>query len=685
MLVTQDVLKKAAGRAGDVAELGRLKNSMRTMTPKEVETKDRLRKRFQHHLAEVGSGSTAEIEFERIINGNELVSINYLAKGVQAAASVGRVNIKDSGGDLVGFGTGFMIAPGLMMTNHHVLEDADQARHSQIEFNYELDAAGKERASSFFGLRPDVFFLTSEELDFSVVAVSERSDDQRSRAKDFSFLSLNGTTGKVLKAEYLTIIQHPGGQRKQVCVRENQLLKIQDDVLWYATDTLGGSSGSPVFNNSWQVVALHHSGVPDKDKKGNILTVDGTIYDSSMDESRIKWVANEGVRVSRIVQTLKAAQPANPLLKPIFDGMAAPPPESTPVPGPAGGRSGSAASFSFPFTITVSVDGPGGAEQIRPQAGGPGTGADPVIGGTASAEEAISIDPNYKTRKGYDANFLGRKNLAVPLPKLSKKMLEDAAVVTGAKGKDKNLLNYHHYSVVLNAKRKVALFTVVNIDGKTAQKPKRESDRWFFDPRIPKEDQAGEELYDHNSLDRGHLVRRLDPAWGTSAAQVKVANDDTFHFTNCSPQHKDFNQNKTTWAGIEDYILENASKEKFRATVFSGPIFDETDELFRGIQLPKQFWKVAVMVGEDGNLSATGYLLSQAKLLQGIHEEEFEYGAYKTFQVPVSRIEKMTGLNFSELSKADPMGDATESTGVREIESLDDIRLAKVKRAGNRR
>jgi endonuclease G len=68
------------------------------------------------------------------------------------------------------------------------------------------------------------------------------------------------------------------------------------------------------------------------------------------------------------------------------------------------------------------------------------------------------------------------------------------------------------------------------------------------------------------------------------------------------------------------------------------------------------------MVKDDGKLSATAYLLSQAKLLQGIGEEAFvpedkeafSYGAYKTFQVPVKRIEKLTGLDFGQLRNFDP-------------------------------
>ncbi len=72
----------------------------------------------------------------------------------------------------------------------------------------------------------------------------------------------------------------------------------------------------------------------------------------------------------------------------------------------------------------------------------------------------------------------------------------------------------------------------------------------------------GEELFAQNPLDRGYLVRRLAPAWGTTEKMAKTANDNTFHFTNCTPQHHAFNAGQTLWVGLEDYILRNARKAK---------------------------------------------------------------------------------------------------------------------------
>jgi endonuclease G len=147
--------------------------------------------------------------------------------------------------------------------------------------------------------------------------------------------------------------------------------------------------------------------------------------------------------------------------------------------------------------------------------------------------------------------------------------------------------------------------------------------------------------------------------------------------TNATPQHKDFNRNQTRWAGLEDYLLEHAENLQFRTSVFTGPVLAADDDRYRGVQLPRQFWKVAVMVRQDGQLSATGYLLSQAELIQGLEiaPEAFSYGAYRTYQVPIRQIEQLTRLSFGTLTNNDPLARQEALEPATEIERLDDIRL----------
>lgn len=290
--------------------------------------------------------------------------------------------------------------------------------------------------------------------------------------------------------------------------------------------------------------------------------------------------------------------------------------------------------------------------------------------------EKITPDRDYSTRQGYDPDFLGTGALQVPLPALPDDLLALASVNQAAADGPEHVLPYHHFSVVVNGARRVAFFTAVNVDGTTSMRLKRERDHWFVDPRIPAAEQTDESVYKNNPLDRGHLVRRLDPAWGVSREHAKLSNDDTFHFTNCSPQHEDFNQNQTTWAGLEDYILDNADNRDFRVTVFTGPVLADDDDRFAGVQLPREFWKVVVMVKESGALSATAYLLSQAELIAGLEValEEFSYGAYRTFQVPVTKIEEKTRISFGTLSSFDPLA-GLEAERADEIRDFDEIKL----------
>ena len=321
----------------------------------------------------------------------------------------------------------------------------------------------------------------------------------------------------------------------------------------------------------------------------------------------------------------------------------------------------------MPLRVVVSLD------DARAVVVGAAAAAAPPA--AASDLEKVSIDPDYASRNGYDPEFLGAGDHEVALPRLSAAQLQDVAALLQPQDGNRHVLHYHHFSVVMNRRRRLAFYTAVNVDGARHASVKRERDAWFFDPRIDRAAQAGEEIYRANALDRGHLVRRLDPAWGPSLKAAKVANDDTFHFTNCSPQHSNFNQNDTTWAGLEDYILHHARNLDLRVSVITGPVLAEGDDAYRGIRLPREFWKVVAMVKDDGHLSVTAYLLSQAALLRDVlEEEEFSYGEYNNFQVPLARIEEKTGLAFGNLGRFDPLANL-ESDAAVAISDLKRVRL----------
>ena len=281
---------------------------------------------------------------------------------------------------------------------------------------------------------------------------------------------------------------------------------------------------------------------------------------------------------------------------------------------------------------------------------------------TTTPIEAAELELAWYTSSiGYDPNFLG---LTVDLPKLSDQAMQDVAQL---KASTKHVLNYTHFSVVMSKSRRLAHFTAVNIDGAQALELLRTGDRWYFDPRIERQYQSGPDLYRDNDLDRGHLVRRLDPVWGDRA---QSANEDTFHFTNAAPQHKRLNQQ--TWLDLEEYILQNADRENIKVTVFTGPVFRADDMLYRGeYRIPAEYWKVVVILKEDGELSATAYLQTQKNLIEDL---EFAFGEYKTYQIPISLIETLTELDFGDLRTHDPLSTLEGAVG-RIIQGHQDILL----------
>jgi endonuclease G len=591
---------------------------------------------------------------ERIINTADFVDVRYLEAGTRSSHAVGRVDIRDHAGRVVGYGTGSLVTSRLLLTNHHVLPDVETAANSEIEFNFEDDTDGRPLQPIPFPLAPATFFLTDEGLDFALVAVGASPQD----LAQFGFNGMISAEGKAIAGDFVTIVQHPEGQKKQVALRDNRIVDVFDEFLHYEADTQPGSSGSPVFNDQWELVALHHASVP------------------APDHPELGKFVNEGIRVSRLLafigsQNYTAEQQA------LVAGLQGSGQSSTPT-TPSGasatgstspalsspGREDSAASRT---SVTVPL-------QITLRVGDQPPSADVA---TAARNEAVTIDPVYTDRQGYDPQFLGTGAAEVPLPALSDELMSLAAINGLATADPRYVLPYHHFSVVLNKERRLAFYTAVNIDGASGLRLRRETDHWFFDPRVPQEQQTGEGVYQDNPLDRGHLVRRLDPAWGPSAAAVKIANDDTFHFTNCTPQHHEFNAGQTLWAGLEDYILDNADNLKFRVNVFSGPVLAADDDQYRGVQLPRQFWKVVTMMKQGGEISATAYLLSQEQLIQGLEiaPAAFSYGAYRTYQVPVQRIEGLTALSFGSLADADPLGQEEAAIPAREVRRPEELLL----------
>lgn len=279
-------------------------------------------------------------------------------------------------------------------------------------------------------------------------------------------------------------------------------------------------------------------------------------------------------------------------------------------------------------------------------------------------------------RTGYNPDFLSAK---VDLPQLPAAKKQDAVTLANSE-----VIKYTHFSLALSKKRRFAYWVAWNVDGGQLKKVSRKSIPFIKDPRLPAKSQIGDELYADNRLDRGHIARRADLLWG-SLEEAKQANKDSFYFSNITPQMDDFNQSSKDgiWGRLEDAVFDEADVENLRISAIGGPVFGDDDPLFRGVRIPREFWKIIVYV--DGGLKAKGFLLTQNFNPEPEALELFPLTAFKVFQATLSEIEQRVGFTFpNSLKEADEFAEQVERLSRRRdpealaanrqpLTSLDDI------------
>lgn len=270
--------------------------------PKDILKLDEESRVMEREQQIIGS-EMPDITMEQLIGTNDLMPIIYLQKGVNAAKSIAKIELMDDAGRSKGSGTGFMISPSVIMTNNHVLRNKDDCINAIVYFKYERDLQNNIKPVSFM-LDPNKLFYTNKKLDFTIVCVNTSSFDNNPLT-DFGYLTLIKNSGKAVIGEYVSIVQHPNGEIKQVALRENRVIDVFDNYVHCTTDTRPGSSGSPVFNDQWDVVSLHHSAFPRRDSQKNILKKDGKIWTDDMPEDEIDWIGNESIRISTIINHLE--------------------------------------------------------------------------------------------------------------------------------------------------------------------------------------------------------------------------------------------------------------------------------------------------------------------------------------------------------------------------------------------
>ncbi|MDR7159031.1 DNA/RNA non-specific endonuclease [Arthrobacter sp. BE255] len=237
---------------------------------------------------------------------------------------------------------------------------------------------------------------------------------------------------------------------------------------------------------------------------------------------------------------------------------------------------------------------------------------------------------------GYSPDFLGER---LGPPAIGDALQDDTVQLNGSV-----IIPYTHFSLAVSKSRRFARWVAWNIDGGNLKRVSRKGISFVKDPRIPAPFQNGDELYSGNRLDRGHLARRADLVWG-DLPEAESANNDSFFFTNIAPHMDDFNQSSKNgvWGQLEEAVFADVDVQDLKISVFGGPVFQDNDREYRGVRLPREYWKILAYV-EQGVFKSDAFLLTQnLNPFEALDLDEF-----RAFQVSTAELEARTGLQFAD-------------------------------------
>jgi endonuclease G len=608
-------------------------------------------------------------------------------------------------------GSGFLVANDIVMTNRHVAllfadgvgKGTDRIRSvytSEVDYKREKRAPTDRAAVSVKEV-----LLIHPYWDVALLRVEPGADrkpielacDAPPTLKDTEIAIVGYPFFQFIGSEYddAVLLQNfgdtPGYKRLQPGRLTERIDYVPESqsfprvlAVGHNASTLGGNSGSLVVDlNRKQVLGVHFAGQPFvtnwavptweifRDSRIRDL---GLNFGASQSASppppdpavEAAWEAADGRITSVVVPELPSGGAATTAA-----GAGSPPPAALRPPAPAPQPPGPSATppsdalgaavirLDLPLEIAVRA--------LPPRLTAPPPPAEPAAALVAGAAlEAVNFDPDYESRTGYDPEFL---DVEVPLPTLTDEGMKLVSRDRTRDDGDSHVLHYHHFSLVLNKRRRLAFFTAVNttrdrrLAGQLTRKQLSKSEPWRLDPRVPSAHQiTTKELYGPSPFDRGHLVRREDAYWGRTDEEAEWGNFDTYHYTNCSPQHPDYNQarNERNWGDLENHIEEQCRVKDLRMSVFAGPILTSRDPVLWDIRVPLSYWKIVAAVdAETGELGAWAFRLTQSKLVKTVREEGlFDPGKFGKLQVPLAKIEQLTEVRFPRvLHDADALGD----------------------------
>ena len=242
-------------------------------------------------------------EYEARFGGATYLPVKWIDQGRRLCRAIARVQSKQGSA----WGTGFLMRGGelheawgdeaVLMTNAHVIAD-DPAVRDWLEKHGASRALGADEAEVAFDDRPgrDGCFAVRGllwssppwELDTSVIQLARTPGVEERCAPHYE-------TPRAEK-DRVYVIGHPLGGPLAWSLHDNLLLAVDSRRLHYRAPTDPGSSGSPVFDDQWRLIGLHHLGSARLPK----LNGEPGHYE-----------ANEAIRIDAIRRAI-AARPAPP-------------------------------------------------------------------------------------------------------------------------------------------------------------------------------------------------------------------------------------------------------------------------------------------------------------------------------------------------------------------------------------
>lgn len=188
-------------------------------------------------------------------------------------------------------GTGFLIAPNVVITNYHVMEYVieQKASYSDVVLRFDYNQLRDNNFTSTgteYPLKRDWLIAKSpylpsnenrlptfDELDYILLRVDGEPGNTRVGEIDSparGWIELPAEPYEFSPSTPLFIVQHPNGQPLKLAFDTDAIIDVNENRtrVRYKTNTEPGSSGSPCFNENWDLVALHHMGKEGKYNAG---------------------------------------------------------------------------------------------------------------------------------------------------------------------------------------------------------------------------------------------------------------------------------------------------------------------------------------------------------------------------------------------------------------------------------